>query len=169
MKRMRRSTGMPVLVQWLTKLIRDHYQTVLVVLGFFVLWEVLVRIFEVPEFILPTPSSAYPTCSCPNRMPIITGDYIFQRRLWVLDQLFNHKRGCSRPFIVMIWSKAIRQLLMPAFIFVNNLPIIAIAPIILLWMGYGLKTNILIAFLISFFPVVVNTVTGLEDIEDLLD
>ncbi|NMB01461.1 MAG: ABC transporter permease subunit, partial [Firmicutes bacterium] len=39
-----------------------------------------------------------------------------------------------------------------------------------LWMGYGIKTNILIAFLVSFFPVVINTMTGLDSIEDdLLD
>ena len=171
MKRMRRSTGAPALVQWLTKLIRDHYQTVLVVLGFFVLWEVLVRIFEVPEFILPTPSSALSHLFLPQpdanynwRLHISTTVYEF-----VISFLITSVVAVGLS-IVMIWSKAIRQLLMPAFIFVNSLPIIAIAPIILLWMGYGLKTNILIAFLISFFPVVVNTVTGLEDIEeDLLD
>ena len=59
---------------------------------------------------------------------------------------------------------------MPFFLFVNSLPIVAVAPIILLWFGYGLATNILIAFLVSFSPVVINTATGLSDIdEDLID
>ncbi len=59
---------------------------------------------------------------------------------------------------------------MPLFVFVNSLPIIAIAPILVLWSGYGLKTNILIAFLVSFFPVVINTLAGLAAIEEeLLD
>jgi NitT/TauT family transport system permease protein len=59
---------------------------------------------------------------------------------------------------------------MPAVIFINSLPIIAVAPILLLWMGYGIVTNILLAFLLSFFPVVINTISGLEAVEeDLLD
>jgi NitT/TauT family transport system permease protein len=59
---------------------------------------------------------------------------------------------------------------MPVFIFVNSLPIIAIAPLIVIWMGYGMKTNMFVAFLVSFFPVVINTITGLDSIEeDLLD
>jgi NitT/TauT family transport system permease protein len=59
---------------------------------------------------------------------------------------------------------------MPIFIFINSLPVIAIAPIILVWMGYGITTNMLIAFLVSFFPVVINTIAGLDSIEeDLLD
>ena len=52
--------------------------------------------------------------------------------------------------------------------FVNSLPMIAIAPIILLWFGYGILTNVFIAFLISFFPVVINTATGLNDVEEEL-
>ena len=105
-----------------------------------------------PEFILPTPSSALSHLFLPQpdanynwRLHISTTVYEF-----VISFLITSVVAVGLS-IVMIWSKAIRQLLMPAFIFVNSLPIIAIAPIILLWMGYGLKTNILIAFLISFF------------------
>jgi NitT/TauT family transport system permease protein len=67
---------------------------------------------------------------------------------------------------VIAWSQWLRNLIMPFFIFVNSLPLIAIAPIILLWFGYGLMTNILIAFLVSFFPVIINTTTGLGDVDD---
>ena len=72
--------------------------------------------------------------------------------------------------IALAWSEATRKVSMPLFVFVNSLPIIAIAPILVLWSGYGLKTNILIAFLVSFFPVVINTLAGLAAIEEeLLD
>ena len=61
-------------------------------------------------------------------------------------------------------------MMLPLFIFINSLPIIAVAPIILLWFGYGIFTNVLIAFLVSFFPVVINTATGLNEVEEeLLD
>ena len=165
------SIALPSPLKKLKRIFLEHYQTLLVVMGFFLLWVVLVRIFHVPEYVFPTPSSALAHLFLPQpdanynwRLHISTTVYEIIISFLVTSVVAV---GLS---IVMIWSKAIRRILMPAFIFINSLPIIAIAPIILLWMGYGLKTNILIAFLVSFFPVVVNTVTGLEDIDDdLLD
>jgi NitT/TauT family transport system permease protein len=70
----------------------------------------------------------------------------------------------------MAWSRLVNDMMLPLFIFINSLPIIAIAPIILLWFGYGIFTNVLIAFLVAFFPVVINTAMGLNEVEeDLLD
>ena len=72
--------------------------------------------------------------------------------------------------IIMTWSKLMNDLMLPVFVFINSLPTIAVAPIITLWFGYGLFTNVFIAFLISFFPVVINVAVGLNEIdEDLLD
>jgi NitT/TauT family transport system permease protein len=72
--------------------------------------------------------------------------------------------------ILISWSKMFAQLLMPIIILFNSLPKIAVAPLFLLWFGYGLLPNILIAFLAAFFPVVINSVTGLHAVdEDLLD
>lgn len=164
-------TSSPSPLRKLGRMFLDHYQTVLVVLGFFLLWEILVRVLHVKEFVLPTPSGALVHLFLPQpdanynwKLHISTTIYEF-----IISFVVTGIIGVGLS-IMMIWSKAIRNLLMPAFIFINSLPIIAIAPIILLWLGYGLKTNILIAFLVSFFPVVVNTVTGLDDIEDdLLD
>ena len=59
---------------------------------------------------------------------------------------------------------------MPVIVLLNSIPKIALAPLFLLWFGYGLKTNIFVAVLVAFFPVVINTVTGLIEIDDnLLD
>ena len=68
------------------------------------------------------------------------------------------------------WSPAIARALVPFLVFVNTLPKVAVAPLFLLWLGYGLVPNMLIAALIGFFPVVINTAVGLTQIdEDLLD
>lgn len=161
----------PSLMKWLKNAVRDNYQTVLVVLGFFLLWEILVRVLHVKEFILPTPSSALAHLFLPQpdanyNWPLHISTTVYE---FLISFVVTGIVGVGLS-IVMIWSKAVKNLLMPAFIFINSLPIIAIAPIILLWMGYGLQTNVLTAFLISFFPVVVNTVTGLNEIDDdLLD
>jgi NitT/TauT family transport system permease protein len=59
---------------------------------------------------------------------------------------------------------------MPFLVFVNTLPKVAIAPLILLWFGYGIIPNMLIGAIIGFFSVVINTAAGLSQIdEDLID
>lgn len=151
--------------------ISANYKSVLVIIGFFVFWEVMVRILKTPEFILPTPSSAIehllfkqPDANYNWPLHIKTTLYEF-----LISFVFTAVLGVTLA-IAIVWSKAIKSIMLPLFLFINSLPIIAIAPIILLWMGYGIKTNILIAFLVSFFPVVINTMTGLDAIEDdLLD
>ena len=55
--------------------------------------------------------------------------------------------------------------LMPFLVFVNTLPKVAIAPLFLIWMGYGIVPNMLIGALIGFFPVVINTAVGLTQID----
>jgi NitT/TauT family transport system permease protein len=58
----------------------------------------------------------------------------------------------------------------PFLAFVNTLPKVAVAPLFLLWLGYGIVPNMIIGALIGFFPVVINTAVGLTQVdEDLLD
>jgi len=72
--------------------------------------------------------------------------------------------------ILITWSRFLRKLITPIIILMNSIPKIALAPLFLIWFGYGILPNVLIAILISFFPVVINTVTGLNAVEDdLLD
>ena len=153
------------------KNLQKKYTSVLVVLGFFLLWEIGVRVFQTPEFVLPPPSSALTHLFLPQpdanyNWPLHISTTLYE---FIFGFLVTAVLGVGLA-IVFVWSKNIKKVVMPLFTFINSLPIIAIAPIILLWMGYGIKTNILIAFLVSFFPVVINTMAGLDAIEDdLLD
>ena len=68
------------------------------------------------------------------------------------------------------WSRAVSRALTPFLVFVNTLPKVAVAPLFLIWLGYGIVPNMLIGALIGFFPVVINTAVGLTQIEqDMLD
>jgi NitT/TauT family transport system permease protein len=72
--------------------------------------------------------------------------------------------------VAVAWSAVIARALVPFLVFVNTLPKVAVAPLFLLWLGYGLVPNMLIAALIGFFPVVINTAVGLTQVDDdLLD
>ena len=68
--------------------------------------------------------------------------------------------------MAIAWSAAMARALTPFLVFVNTLPKVAIAPLFLMWLGYGIVPNILIGALIGFFPVVINTAVGLTQIDD---
>ena len=72
--------------------------------------------------------------------------------------------------MAIAWSQGISRALTPFLVFVNTLPKVAIAPLFLMWLGYGILPNMLIGALIGFFPVVINTAVGLTQIDaDLVD
>jgi len=147
--------------------ISDHYRSVLVIIGFFLFWEFAVRIFNIPKVMLCTPSSALYALFFPQAHANYHWNLHFRTTLYefIMAFLITSVVGISLS-IILVWSRHTKKLVMPLFIFINSLPIIAITPLILLWMGYGVKTNMLIAFLVSFFPVVINTMTGLDAVED---
>lgn len=128
-------------------------------------------LFGVREFILPAPLTAILRLLVPQ--PSASYNWLVHIRVTLSEVFLSFLVTAAVGIFIAIlisWSKRIRDLLLPFFVFVNSLPIIAVAPIFLLWMGYGIATNILIAFLVSFFPIVINTATGLEEVEeDLLD
>ncbi|MBI1847339.1 MAG: ABC transporter permease [Candidatus Rokubacteria bacterium] len=72
--------------------------------------------------------------------------------------------------IAIAWSALLSRALVPFLVFVNTLPKVAVAPLFLLWLGYGIVPNMLIGALIGFFPVVINTAVGLSQVdEEMLD
>jgi NitT/TauT family transport system permease protein len=151
--------------------VKRNYQTPLVILAFFLIWQFSVVIFNVREFILPSPLSALEHLLLPQPDANYNWAVHISATLYaVLISFVATSMIGIAIAITMAWSKLINDLVLPLFIFINSLPIIAIAPIILLWFGYGMLTNVLIAFLVSFFPVVINSATGLNEVDkELLD
>ena len=138
-------------------------QNIVSILLFLALWELLVRVFRVKEAFLCTPSSALYHLFWPQP----DADYhwkiniLMTLREYVLSFLIV-AFGSIALSVLIVWSKRVQEILMPVFIFINSMPMVAVAPLLLIWIGYGLKTNILIAFLVSFFPMVINTIAGLN-------
>ena len=152
-------------------IVKRNYQTPLVILTLFLVWQFSVMIFNVREFILPSPILTFEHIFLPQpdanyNWSVHLGTTIYEVLVsFVITSLVGIVIA-----IIMAWSKLMNDLLLPVFVFINSLPTIAIAPIITLWFGYGLLTNVFIAFLVSFFPVVINVAVGLNEVEeDLLD
>lgn len=149
------------------KALKKHSPSVFVVLAVLLVWQAAVSIFSIPEYVLPSPITSLGHLFI--RQPDAFYNWKLQISTTVSEVLISFAFTAAAGILLAIliaWSQWLRNLIMPFFIFVNSLPLIAIAPIILLWFGYGLFTNILIAFLVSFFPVIINTTTGLSEVDD---
>jgi NitT/TauT family transport system permease protein len=133
-----------------------------VVIALFALWEFACRAFNLPEFILPAPSVAF-------------GKLLeFREAIWghALQTLFTTLVGFAIAVIVGLflgvlvgYSRLVYAALYPVMVGFNSVPKAALVPILVIWFGIGTVPAILSAFLISFFPIVVNVATGLATVE----
>ena len=131
-------------------------------IGLLVVWELVCRLFQIPEFILPTPSASFQALF--ENAAAIWHNAFFT--LWVtllgfaLAVVFGYALG------VLIGASALMySALYPLLIGFNSIPKVAIVPILVIWFGIGWVPAVLTAFLISFFPIVVNVATGLATLE----
>jgi NitT/TauT family transport system permease protein len=142
----------------------QHYLPAIALFGVLIaVWQLAVTLFDIREYLLPGPGVVWRA---------MTGDEIpWARHAWVTAAEIVGAfvlAGVSGVLLglAIAWSSAISRALTPFLVFVNTLPKVAIAPLFLLWMGYGILPNMLIGALIGFFPVVINTAVGLTQIDD---
>jgi NitT/TauT family transport system permease protein len=139
--------------------------------AFICLWQVLVTVLKIKEFILPTPVRVFEHLF--NLRPGRRYDWWKHINATVMEIVISFCITTAVGILIaimVVWSKFFSQMIMPIITMFNSLPKIAVAPLFLLWFGYGLVPNVLIAFLTAFFPVVINSITGLKAVDDdLLD
>ena len=132
----------------------------------FLLWEAVVRLFNIPEFFLPPPTAI-------AQAIVEFWGPIYRHSLYTLSTTligFAMAVGFGLLLgLVVGWSRSIYAGLYPLMIGFNAIPKVAVVPILVLWFGIGFIPAVLTAFLISFFPIVVNVATGLATIEPELE
>jgi NitT/TauT family transport system permease protein len=134
----------------------------LVTLGLFVLWEIACAAFRVEEFILPRPSVVW-DAFVKARGPIL--DHSLSTLLTTLAG-FAIAVGAGLVLGALVgWSRTVYDALNPILVGFNSIPKVAVVPILVIWCGVGAVPAILTAFLISFFPIMVNVATGLATLE----
>jgi NitT/TauT family transport system permease protein len=131
-----------------------------------VIWEGAVQLFSIPEFFLPPPSAV--ARAIYNYWPAIYRNSLIT--LWSTMVGFALAVGFGLLLGLLIgWSRSIYAGLYPLMVGFNAIPKVAVVPILVLWFGIGFMPAMLTAFLISFFPIVVNVATGLATIEPELE
>ncbi len=132
----------------------------------FALWEGICKGLGVSQVILPAPSAIFQALYT-YQGPILRNSFV---TLWTTVAGFILAVGFGLLLgLVVGWSRTIYRGLYPVMIGFNSIPKVAVVPILVMWFGIGEIPAILTAFLISFFPVVVNVATGLATIEPELE
>lgn len=125
-------------------------------------WEAVVAGFRLPEYLLPPPSGILSALAQEWRyLALHTGVTVYE----ILCG-FALSVAAGVPLAVLIvYSPLLERALYPLLVASQSIPKIAIAPLLIFWAGLGLFPKVLVAFLIAFFPIVIDTVVGLRSVE----
>jgi ABC-type nitrate/sulfonate/bicarbonate transport system permease component len=139
----------------------------LTVLMLVLLWEALVRLFEVESWLLPAPTEI--AVALAKDWPIL----FYHMRITVYEALIGFVFSVVLAFLLaglMDSLPLLRQAIYPLLVTSQTVPIISVAPLFLIWFGYGLLPKVLVVVLVCFFPVVVSFLQGLAVVDpELID
>ncbi len=128
-----------------------------------ILWQLTVRLFDVPSVILPAPTEIARAIAA--NLPTLWGDFV---QTVLKGALGGWIIGCGAGVataLLVARSGFLRRGLLPVGNFVAALPIVGTAPILVMWFGFGWESKAAVVVVMVFFPVLVNTVAGLSDSE----
>ena len=147
------------------KSMRNIVLTILLFCFSILAWELIVRAFEVPSFIFPAPSAV----ATALWRGFASG--LYQKHLYhtlvetVLGFLLGSALGFSLGTAVAL-NRYVEYFFYPYIVMFQSLPKVALAPLIVVWFGLGLQSQVVNAALVAFFPLLVNTMVGLKSTDE---
>lgn len=139
--------------------LRNNVGAALIFVGLIAVWEAVCRIARVPVWLLPSPEKIITALwSSKDILPL----HILTT-MWEVMAGFGVAVGIGIPLsILIVFSAFARKLIYPFLVVLQSVPKVALAPIMLLWIGYGTTSKVLIAAVTAFFPIIINTSAGME-------
>ncbi len=132
------------------------------VVGSLVLWEAVVRGFRLKEYLLPAPSGVLSALGAEwHYLGVHTGVTVYEI---LCGFLLSIAVGIPLAMLI-VYSPVLERAVYPLLVASQSIPKIAIAPLLIFWAGLGIFPKVLVAFLIAFFPIVIDTVVGLRSVE----
>jgi NitT/TauT family transport system permease protein len=148
-------------------LARQYWPTAALFVLLILAWQLAVSLSGIRAYLLPAPLSVWDSLWSPE---IPWGQHLWTTTWEIVGAFFMAAGVGVLLGVAIAWSPLIANALVPFLVFVNTLPKVAVAPLFLIWMGYGIFPNMLMGALIGFFPVVINTAVGLSQVDaDMLD
>jgi NitT/TauT family transport system permease protein len=124
-------------------------------------WEAAVRLLKVPVYILPPPSAIL-------HVAVAQHAYLFKHAVatsWAILLGFACAFAVGIPIAtLMVYSERFSNAIYPVLITAQVLPKVALAPLFIVWFGFGLLPKVIMTFLIAFFPIVIDTLAGLSTV-----
>lgn len=137
-------------------------------LSILILWQLILPLLNIPSYLLPTPLEIF--AEFQKRGGFIFGHFLPTFYETMLGFLIGALVGVVSA-LGIVYSRILWITIYPSLVVIGSVPRIAIAPLILIWLGIdSIWSKVTIAFLVAFFPMVVNSVVGFSQIEnDMLD
>ncbi|HET8745796.1 MAG TPA: ABC transporter permease [Ramlibacter sp.] len=126
-------------------------------------WEAACRLLALPKLVLPPPSAV----AVSLWHGLASGYFWPHLRTTVVELLLGAASGCAIGFaagVALAESSSLRRLLMPYVVASQVVPKLALAPLFVLWFGFGMTSTVVITALICFFPLLENTLTALQQV-----
>ena len=141
------------------RIVQAGWPSVFGFIVFFAGWEIAVRVTNTPRFILPPPSTV--ATSFWTELPGLLSELTYTLTEASIGLLIGGAIGVVGA-VVMIQSRLLERSLFPIAVLIKLVPFVALAPLLVVWLGFDLKPKIFLAALITFFPVLVNCISGLR-------
>ena len=127
-----------------------------------VLWDLAVRLLKIPAYLVPAPLAVVQTLSEQWRLLAL---HSWWTTLTVLAGFAAAAVVAVPLAVVIVVSSVAERLLYPPMVATQSIPKIALAPLFVVWFGFGVTPKVAVAFLIAFFPIVIDTIVGLRGID----
>lgn len=128
----------------------------------FAVWEAIVALFAMPEYLLPGPAPVF--LSLWHNVTTLAGQTLWTG-LTVLVGFIVAAAVAIPLAMAIVVSPVLERLLYPPMVATQSIPKIALAPLFIVWFGFGVAPKVAVAFLIAFFPIVIDTIVGLRSID----
>ena len=133
------------------------------------LWYFVTAAFNIPQFVLPAPQDVW--ASLVNGLSYPLGDragYWYHAGVTATEALLGFALGSGAGIVMgmlVAHSRLVERVLYPYIIALQSLPKIAVAPLFVIWFGFGLEPKVLITTIITFFPLLVNSIAGAMSVD----
>lgn len=139
----------------------------ILVLMLLVLWDLTIRMFSIPAYLIPPPGKV--VGQLVEQWPMLLEQSYITTQATVWGFLLSIVVGIPLAMIIA-YSRLVESYVYPLLVFSQSIPKVAIAPLFVVWFGFGIMPKIITAFLLGFFPIIVATVMGFKSVEpDMLD
>jgi putative hydroxymethylpyrimidine transport system permease protein len=125
-------------------------------------WQSVVVLFDIPSWKLPAPSAI--------AVELVASRALYLKHTWVtlMEVMLGFGAALATGVLLatmIAYYRTLQRAVYPLVIASQTIPIIVIAPLLLIWVGYGIAPKIIVVILIAFFPITVNTVDGLRSVD----